>query len=94
MIFPTKPKIYRALVSDTTFAHALISYKLNLNRSIEGEIMLSFKCEDDGMKCDFKATAETRDKLMGKIVVHAREAHNMKNIPHDFMAKVKKAIKE
>ena len=56
--------------------------------------MPSFKCEDAGMKCGFKATAETRDKLMGKIVGHAREAHNMKNIPHDVMAKVKKAIKE
>jgi predicted small metal-binding protein len=72
----------------------LIFYRLNLNRFIEGEIMPSFKCEDAGMKCNFKATAETRDKLMGKIVEHAREEHNMKNIPHDFMMKVKKAVKE
>ena len=56
--------------------------------------MPSFKCEDVGMRCSFEATANTMDELMGKIVNHAREAHNMKNIPHDLLVKVKKAIRK
>jgi len=55
--------------------------------------MPSFKCEDIGMRCSFEATAKTMDELMGKIVIHAREAHKMKSIPHDMLAKIKKAIR-
>lgn len=56
--------------------------------------LLSFKCRDIGMKCDFGATAKTQDELMKKIAEHARKAHNMKTIPPDVMEKVKKAIKK
>ena len=55
--------------------------------------LLSFKCRDIGMKCDFEATAKTEDELMKKIAEHAHKAHNMKTIPPDVMEKVNKAIK-
>ncbi len=57
------------------------------------EVMLSFKCRDIGMACDFEATAKTRDALMKKISEHASKAHDMKTIPPEMMEKVKKAIK-
>ena len=56
--------------------------------------MPSFKCRDTGMSCGFEATAKTEDELMKKIAAHAEKAHNMKTIPPDVMAKVKKAIKK
>jgi len=56
--------------------------------------MPSFKCKDTGMSCSFETTAKTEDELMKKIGEHAGKAHNMKTIPPDVMAKVKKAIKK
>lgn len=56
--------------------------------------MLSFKCSDIGMDCDFEVTAETEDELMPKIAEHGDKAHDMKTIPPDVMEKVKQAIKE
>ena len=55
--------------------------------------MPSFRCRDIGVSCEFEATAKTEDELMKKIAEHARKAHNMKTIPPDVMAKVKKTIK-
>lgn len=54
----------------------------------------SFKCADIGLSCPFEATAKTEDELMKKIAVHAAEVHNLKPVPPDMMAKIKKAIKE
>ena len=56
--------------------------------------MPSFKCRDTGMSCGFEATAKTQEELMKKIADHAGKVHNMKPIPPDVMAKVKKAIKK
>ncbi|MBI4303660.1 MAG: DUF1059 domain-containing protein [Chloroflexi bacterium] len=56
--------------------------------------MPSFKCSDVGMACDFQTTAKTEDELMKKIAEHGAKAHNIKTIPPDLMAKVKKAIKK
>jgi predicted small metal-binding protein len=56
--------------------------------------MPSFKCSDTGLACPFKASAPTEAELMTKIAKHAKEAHGMKTIPPDVMAKVKKAIKK
>ena len=56
--------------------------------------MASFKCKDIGMNCNFEATAKSEAELMPKIQEHASKAHNMKTIPPDTMAKVKKAIKK
>ena len=56
--------------------------------------MPSFKCEDIGIRCAFKASAENMDELMKEIINHSREAHKMKNIPHDTIVKIKKVIRE
>ena len=56
--------------------------------------MLSFKCKDVGLDCQWEAMAETEDELMQKIAEHAAEEHDMNAIPPDMMAKVKEAIKE
>ena len=56
--------------------------------------MPSFKCRDAGIHCRWEARAETEDELMKKIAKHAAKEHNMKAIPADMMAKVKKAIKK
>jgi predicted small metal-binding protein len=54
----------------------------------------SFKCKDIGLDCPFEATAATEDELMKKISAHAASVHNMKTVPPDMMAKIKKAIKK
>ncbi len=55
--------------------------------------MLSFKCRDLGMSCDFHATAGKEDDLMKKIADHAAKSHNIKSIDADMLKKVKAAIK-
>lgn len=55
--------------------------------------MLSFKCKDLGMSCDFQTTASKEGDLMKKITDHAAKSHNMKNIDADMLKKVKAAIK-
>lgn len=56
--------------------------------------MVSYKCADVGMSCEWGATAKTENELMQKIADHAAKVHNMKPIPPDVMEKVKKAIKK
>lgn len=53
-----------------------------------------FACKDVGMDCGFKAEASTEEELMTKIAQHAREVHNMNEIPPELLQKVKGAIKE
>lgn len=55
--------------------------------------MLSFKCRDLGMSCDFHATANKEGDLMKKIADHAAKSHNIKDIDEDMLKKVKAAIK-
>jgi len=56
--------------------------------------MPSFKCRDLGMDCPFEASALTEPDLMKKISEHVKEAHDMKEISGDMMAKIKKVIKQ
>lgn len=56
--------------------------------------MVTFKCRDVGMTCDFEASAETKDELMKVIVRHGEDAHGIKTIPPDLMSNVQKAIKD
>jgi predicted small metal-binding protein len=55
--------------------------------------MPTFKCKDIGMECKFEASAKTHDELLNKIATHAASTHNLKPIPPETMAAVKKAIK-
>ena len=56
--------------------------------------MPSFKCEDMGFRCTFEVSAANMDELMQKIITHSRETHNMKNIPHDKIVKIKQVIRD
>ena len=53
----------------------------------------SIKCFDVGVDCDWKATAETEEELMKKILEHAKE-HGFKEIPMELLPKVNAAIKD
>jgi len=53
-----------------------------------------FACKDIGMQCGFSAEAKSQDELMQKIAQHAKEAHNMTEIPPETLQKVKGAIKK
>lgn len=55
--------------------------------------MVSFRCQDISMDCDFKITAKNKRELKKKIKEHADKVHNMKTISVDVMAKIDKAIK-
>ena len=56
--------------------------------------MPSFRCKDIGMDCPFETKAETEGERMKKIGEHATEAHKIKEIPQDMLAKVKMAIRK
>ena len=60
---------------------------METTKLIPEKVMPSFRCKDIGMICEFEATAENVEELMKKIAEHAREAHNMKTIPPDVIAR-------
>ena len=53
-----------------------------------------FACEDIGMKCDFHTSEKTKEALMGKIVEHAKTAHDIREITPELQKKVEGAIKK
>lgn len=55
--------------------------------------MVSFKCRDIGMDCDFKANADNVQELDEKIAQHAREVHNIDPLDKDMWMKIHKAEK-
>ena len=56
--------------------------------------MASFKCKDLGMKCSFEVKDENESELMSMIAMHAEKTHDIKQIPADMAAQIKKAIKK
>ncbi len=55
--------------------------------------MVSFKCKDIGMKCDFEATAANVQDLDEQIVRHAREVHKIDPVDKELWMKIHKAEK-
>ena len=54
----------------------------------------SIRCADVGVTdCNWSATAENEEELMGKIQAHAKE-HGFEQVPPELMAKIKDTIKE
>jgi predicted small metal-binding protein len=51
-------------------------------------------CRDVGADCDFVACGKTEEELFQKAAAHAKEAHNMKEIPKDLYDKARAAIRE
>ena len=51
-------------------------------------------CRDVGVNCDFKARANSVDELMKVLAKHAKDAHDMNQIPPETVAKVKAAVRD
>jgi predicted small metal-binding protein len=54
----------------------------------------SLNCKDVGSDCDFSVCAKTEDGIFEKVKDHARQAHNMSEIPKDFYDKARSAIRD
>ena len=52
------------------------------------------KCADLGLNCSWEGSGNTMDELLMKGALHAKEAHNMANMPPDMVAKVRAAVKQ
>jgi predicted small metal-binding protein len=68
--------------------------RLRESNKVNDMAKYEFACKDIGMQCGFSAEAKTQDELMQKIAQHAKEAHNMTEIPPETLQKVKGAIKK
>jgi predicted small metal-binding protein len=53
----------------------------------------SIKCSDLGINCGWSATANNENELLKKITQHA-EQHGFTEIPFEWEAKIKAAIKD
>jgi predicted small metal-binding protein len=49
---------------------------------------------DVGVDCDFSMCADTEDQILKKAKKHAKEAHNMDEIPKDLYEKARVAIRD
>jgi len=54
----------------------------------------SISCSDAGSDCGWSATAETEERLMGKVAYHVKEEHKDLEITTELLAKIKSIIKE
>jgi predicted small metal-binding protein len=51
-------------------------------------------CRDVGVDCDFTARGNSVDEVMTVLAKHAKNAHDMKEIPAEIVVKVKSAIRD
>ena len=56
-------------------------------------ITKNFTCSDAGVNCNWSASSENDEDLLGKIQEHAKNVHNFEEIPPELLKKVKSAIK-
>ena len=54
----------------------------------------SLSCRDVGSECDFTICAKTEDEVFEKAKKHAKEVHNMTEIPKDLYDKARSAIRD
>jgi predicted small metal-binding protein len=52
------------------------------------------RCADVGMDCDYVATADTTEELMGKVAAHAAAVHDIHEITPELEAKVSSVVRE
>jgi len=52
------------------------------------------RCRDVGADCDFTICAKTEDEVFKKAKQHAKEVHNMREIPKDLYDKARSAIRD
>ena len=51
-------------------------------------------CRDMGLNCDLMFCGKTEEEIFQKAAQHAKEAHNMSEIPKDLYDKARAAIQE
>jgi predicted small metal-binding protein len=54
----------------------------------------TYTCRDVGVPCDWRVGGETEEEIMGKISEHAKETHDMQEIPAELEQKVRQAIRD
>jgi len=54
----------------------------------------SLSCKDVGSDCDFAVCGKTEDKILEKAKQHAKDVHNMSEIPKEFYGKARSAIRD
>ncbi|MHB8844960.1 MAG: DUF1059 domain-containing protein [Nitrospirota bacterium] len=54
--------------------------------------MLAFECRSLGNKCSWKHIARTEELLADVVAVHLRDAHGMKALDSDMVAKIKNSF--
>jgi predicted small metal-binding protein len=57
------------------------------------KMVVTYACRDVGVDCDWSASAETEEGLMGLIAEHAKTAHPEIELTPDLVAAVKAAFK-
>jgi len=72
-----------------------IDTRLPITNSTGGvSVGYKLKCSDLGLNCSWEGSGNTVEELMMKGAQHAKEAHNMRNMSPDLVAKVKGAVKQ
>ena len=51
------------------------------------------RCRDLGMNCDFEARGATEDDVMRQAAAHARQAHQISEMPPELATQVRAAIR-
>lgn len=51
-------------------------------------------CRDVGMDCDGVIRAETEEEVLRLVAEHAKDVHNMKEIPEELVEKVRKVMRD
>ncbi len=54
----------------------------------------SLSCKDVGSDCDFVVCAKTEEEIFEKAKQHAKDVHNMSEIPKELYDKARSAIRD
>jgi len=54
---------------------------------------MQLRCRDVGLNCDFEARGTTEEEVLQKAVVHARNVHELTEVPPELATKVRAAIR-
>ena len=59
----------------------------------KGLIMLSCRCRDLGMDCEFVTTGKTENEILRKFSHHAESVHHIPVLPPEIILRIEKAIR-
>ncbi|HEU5041337.1 MAG TPA: DUF1059 domain-containing protein [Gemmatimonadales bacterium] len=51
------------------------------------------RCRDVGLDCDFQARGNSEEEVLKQATAHARNVHQISDMPPDLAAKVRAAIR-